>query len=190
MSKTLVLVSGYARAGKDTLCHGILEWSKRPNAKVAFADALKQACNTYLADLGLPGDFMDDDFKVTHRDFLVAAGRFARSVDRDVFARHLAKWVPLIRCNDGTRDREAETIVCADWRYINELEVCRRMLPDWRVRTVYVATSCLSPANDEEAWSIDQILTAGVVDQIYIFKPNQRHSIIEEGRRLALTWNL
>lgn len=188
--KTLVLVGGYARAGKDTLCHGMLEWSKRPSAKVNFADALKQACNTYLADLGLPGDFMDDDFKVTHREFLVAAGRFARAVDRDVFARHLAKWVPMIRCNDGTRDVDAETVVCSDWRYLNELEVCRRMLPDWRIRTVYVATSCLAPANDEEAWSIDQILTAGVVDQIYVFKPNQRHVIIDEGRRLALTWNL
>ena len=37
---TLVLISGFARAGKDTLASGLLEWSTRPAEHINFADAL------------------------------------------------------------------------------------------------------------------------------------------------------
>ena len=42
---TLVLISGFARAGKDTLAEGILEWSRRPSRKTSFASHLKDAAN-------------------------------------------------------------------------------------------------------------------------------------------------
>jgi hypothetical protein len=188
-ARTLVLVSGYARAGKDTLAHGLLEWSRKPSGKVAFADALKDSCNVYLADLGLPGDFHNEEFKVTYRDFLVLAGRFARSLDRDVFARHLAAWVPLMVTNDG---QPVQTVVAADWRYLNEYKVARNVLEPlgWTVRAVNIQTAGLVAANDEEAWSIDEILCAGVIDTYLLFKPGSRGAIIEEGRRLAAAWNL
>ena len=50
---TLVLIAGYARAGKDTLASGILEWSQRPAEHINFADALKEAANHYMDYLGL-----------------------------------------------------------------------------------------------------------------------------------------
>ena len=71
---TLVLVSGFARAGKDTLASGLLEWSTRSAEHINFADALKEACNQYLDYLQLDGDFFREDFKVEHRKFLVDAG--------------------------------------------------------------------------------------------------------------------
>jgi len=185
---TLVLISGYARAGKGTLANGILEWSKRPSAHINFADALKHAANLFLADLGLPGDFHNDEFKTTHRDFLVAAGRFARSLNRDVFAAHLAQWATY--CCDSF-DKPVETVVVSDWRYPNELSVCRDFLhtKGWRVRTVYVETTGVVAANDEEAWSVREILTQGV-DAVYLFGPHSTNEIKQEGRKLAASWNL
>ena len=104
---TLVLIAGYARAGKDTLASGILEWSQRPAEHINFADALKEAANHYMDYLGLDGDFFKEDFKVDNRDFLVHAGKFARRMDRDVFARHFANWCPcLLYTSPSPRDRQ------------------------------------------------------------------------------------
>lgn len=114
---TLVLISGFARAGKDTLASGLLEWSTRPAEHINFADALKEAANHYMDYLGLEGDFFREDFKVDNRDFLVHAGKFARRMDRDVFARHFANWCPVMKHVDQP---SPETVVCSDWRYINE----------------------------------------------------------------------
>ena len=82
--------------------------------------------------------------------------------------------------------------VCSDWRYANELRVCQDVLWDlgWRVRTVYVATAGIGPANDEEFRSLCEIRETHSFDQEYVFAPNHRHAIIEEGRRLALSWHL
>jgi hypothetical protein len=186
---TLVLVSGFARAGKDTLASGLLEWSTRPAEHINFADALKEAANHYLDYLQLDGDFFREDFKVEHRKFLVDAGKFARSLDMDVFARHFANWVPIMKHPDTV---SPETVVCSDWRYINELRVCQDILWEkgWRVRTVYVSTAGVGPANDEELDSIAQIRAEHSFDQEFIFKPNSRNTIMEEGRRLAKSWRL
>ena len=53
---TLVLIAGFARAGKDTLANGLLEWSTRPAEHINFADALKEAGNHFLDYLQLDGD--------------------------------------------------------------------------------------------------------------------------------------
>lgn len=186
---TLVLVSGFARAGKDTLASGLLEWSTRSAEHINFADALKEACNQYMDYLQLDGDFFREDFKVEHRKFLVDAGKFARSIDIDVFARHFANWVPIMKHPDTVAP---ETVVCSDWRYINELRVCQEILWEkgWRVRTVYVSTAGVGPANDEELDSIAAIRAEHSFDQEFIFKPNSRNQIMTEGRNLARSWRL
>jgi hypothetical protein len=83
-------------------------------------------------------------------------------------------------------------VVCSDWRYINELRVCQDILWEkgWRVRTVYVATAGVGPANDEELDSIAAIRSEHSFDQEFIFKPNSRNEIMQEGRRLAKSWRL
>lgn len=186
---TLVLIAGYARAGKDTLASGILEWSKRPSRKTNFADSLKDAANDFLWSLNLEGNFHNEKFKVENRDFLVAAGRLARSRDVDIFAKNLAYYAPIQQSPDSLAP---ETVVCSDLRYSNEIRVCQDILWDlgWRVRTVYVATAGIGPANDEEFRSLCEMREAHTFDQEYVFAQNQRHAIIEEGRRLALSWHL
>ena len=186
---TLVLICGYARAGKDTLASGILEWANRPSRKQNFADYLKDAANDYLMSLNLPGDFHNEPFKVEHRDFLVAAGRLARSIDKDIFAKHMANFVP-IQMTPG--EQAAETVVCSDWRYGNELVVCQEIMHDigWKVRTIYVSTAGVGPANNEELDSILAIRERHCFDLELTFAPNSRNAIMQEGRYIAKTWRL
>lgn len=186
---TLVLICGYARAGKDTLASGILEWSTRPSRKQNFADYLKDAANDYLMSLNLEGDFHNEAFKVKHRDFLVAAGRLARSLDEDIFAKNLANFIP-IQMTPG--EQAPETVVCSDWRYVNELEVTKDILHEigWKVRTIYVSTAGVGPANNEELESILAIREQYAFDLEMTFAPNSRNTIMQEGRYIAKTWRL
>jgi hypothetical protein len=79
-----------------------------------------------------------------------------------------------------------ETVVCSDWRYVNELRVCQDILWEkgWKVRTIYVATAGVGPANDEELDSIAEIRASHLFDQEYIFRPSSRNAIMTEGRNL------
>ena len=186
---TLVLIAGFARAGKDTLASGILEWSTRPSRKQNFADYLKDASNDFLMSLNLPGDFHSEPFKVQHRDFLVAAGRLARSIDVDIFAKNLANFCPI---NMDPAGVAPETVICSDLRYANEVEVCQDVLIDlgWKVRTIYVSTAGIGPANPEELDSIAEIRERHSFDLELTFAPNSRNTIMQEGRYIAKTWRL
>ena len=186
---TLVLICGFARAGKDSLAEGILEWSRRPSRKTSFAAHLKDAANDFLWSLNIEADFHNDAFKAKHRDVLVTLGKFARSLNPDIFAENLAHYVPIQMTPDEVAP---ETVVCSDWRYINELRVCQSILWDlgWKVRTVYVSTAGVGPANDEELDSICEIKQFHSFDQEFVFAPNSRQCILAEGRHLAKTWNL
>ena len=93
---TLVMIAGFSRAGKDTLANGLMEWSERRAYKVNFADPLKECANAMLSYLHLEGDFFNEEFKIKHRDFLVSTGKFARSLNQDVFAEHLARYLPFV----------------------------------------------------------------------------------------------
>ena len=186
---TLVLICGYARAGKDTLASGILEWSTRPARKQNFADYLKDAGNDFLMSLNLEGDFHSEPFKIRHRDFLVAAGKLARSLDVDIFAKNLANFCP-IQMTPG--EQAPETVVCSDLRYVNEVAVCQDLLHDigWKVRTIYVSTAGIGPANAEELDSIMAIREHHAFDLELTFAPNSRQAIMQEGRYIAKSWRL
>ena len=186
---TLVLISGFARAGKDTLAEGILEWSRRPSRKTSFAAHLKDAANDFLWSLNMEGDFHNDAFKTKHRDVLVTLGKFARSLNPDIFAENLAHYVPIQMTPDEVAP---ETVVCSAWRYLHAQRVGQSILwgLGWKVRTVYVSTAGVGPANDEELDSICEIKQFHSFDQEFVFAPNSRQCILAEGRHLAKTWNL
>jgi len=187
--RTLVLICGYARAGKDTLGDGILEWSEKNAEKINFADSLKDSANVFLDCLDLQGDFHDDRFKDTNRRFLVACGTFARDLKPSVFAEIMAQTVAQGYDDYGM---PLDTVVCTDWRYLNELIVCQKLLIPlgWKVRTVYISTSGISAANPEEANSICEIRDIVRFDQEYHFDTEQRQLIMHEGRMLAKQWSL
>jgi hypothetical protein len=139
--------------------------------------------------LNLEGNFHNEAFKVKNRDFLVAAGRLARSIDKDIFAKNLAYYCP-IQMTPG--EQAPETVVCSDWRYLNELQVSQTILHDlgWKVRTIYVSTSGVEAANSEELDSIMEIRERYAFDLEMTFAPNSRNTIMQEGRYIAKTWRL
>ncbi len=83
-------------------------------------------------------------------------------------------------------------MVCSDLRYANEVTVCPDVLHDlgWRVRTIYVATAGVGPANQEELDSICEIREKHAFDLELTFAPNSRNTIMQEGRYIARTWKL
>jgi adenosyl cobinamide kinase/adenosyl cobinamide phosphate guanylyltransferase len=183
MSKpTIILLCGYARAGKDTFAEGMIDGSQSLQA-TSFATALKFAADTYLESLRLAHaeagrTFWDEKFKIAHRDFLVTAGKFARSIDVDVFANALVNRVAHL---------ETTNIVVTDWRYLNEFNVILRDLGriGWRVVTVWVETIGVFAANEEEALTIAEIRRAMATDYEYFFRPSSKEAVKEMGKDLA-----
>jgi len=186
--KAIILITGYARAGKDSLAEGIELGAKRPSVRLNFADMLKHACDCYLQVLDLGGSgssrtFRNESFKVKHREFLVAAGMFARSIDRDVFAHAFTR-----QCmRDAKRFPDEDvTVICSDWRYMNELTIVNYALGDeWKIYTVQVTTAGVEAANEEEGKSIGEIVRNVPVHVNYGFKPDSKPSILSEGKNLA-----
>ena len=199
-SKTVILVSGFARAGKDTFADGLLDRveQRRFNRpydsrvldfyKTSFAAPLKSAANEYLkstdqldSQAGL--DFFDEQFKATNREVLVALGRMSRSLNRNIFAELTANRIAR-RDFWNTRD---QVVVVPDWRYINELKVLTDILTPlgWRILTVRIDTQGVEPANDEELQSLGEIRREVAVDFEYRFAFNSRDTVVDEGRNLA-----
>jgi hypothetical protein len=183
---TAVLITGYARAGKDTLAAGFLDRaavSTRPIAHINFADVLKTAANSYLSSIGLfeeQHDFRLEAFKVRHRRFLVEAGTFARSIDRDVFAIGFVE-----ACRRWSGQGLDPLVVCSDLRYLNELMFVKTELADWRVVTVRVDTTGIEAANEEEGKSIGEMTRAVPFDVSFKFLPDSAQLIKAEGKNLC-----
>jgi adenosyl cobinamide kinase/adenosyl cobinamide phosphate guanylyltransferase len=175
--QTIVLLSGYARSGKDTFAEGMTRYSVDIK-RIAYADALKDAANEYARNLGLSVNFHEETFKAQHRDTLVAMGRFARSIHRDVFVFNLTE----------AANRERGHVVVTDCRYLNETIVTKQIMGEvrgWRVIHLHIETEGVGPANDEEASSIREMLEGVIPDQTYVFKPNTAVTIREVGASVA-----
>ena len=176
-TQTIVLLSGYARSGKDTFAEGMTRYSVDIK-RIAYADALKDAANEYARNLGLSVNFHEETFKAQHRDTLVAMGRFARSIHRDVFVFNLTE----------AANRERGHVVVTDCRYLNETIVTKQIMGEvrgWRVVHLHIETEGVGPANEEEAASIREMLEGTIPDQTYVFKPNSAVTIREVGASVA-----
>ena len=168
---TVFVITGYARTGKDTLGEAIANLI--PGTKrVAFADLLKSAGNLFLERLDLhdAADLHTDADKARFRDFLVTAGKMARSLDPDVFARsaaHIAShWLTAGRC-----------VVMTDWRYRNELEQVQGRCAPHPVVTVRLHRQDTGPANEEEAFHMSLIEDTCRVDHEAAFKSGETGAI-------------
>lgn len=187
---TVVLITGYARAGKDTLAEGIFLAATKPAFHINFADSLKQACDAYMQILEVGGSgatktFRNEAFKVRHRDFLVAAGTFARDLDRDVFALSFCRQCKRIADSHPGQDI---TVVCSDWRYINEYGIVSSILGGaygWQVYTAQISTSDVHAANEEEGKSIGEIVRNIPVNLGFTFWQDSKQAVISEGKNVA-----
>jgi tRNA uridine 5-carbamoylmethylation protein Kti12 len=190
---TLILITGYARSGKDTFADGLASAARRSDiAFFNYADGLKDAANKYLAWVGQISpdeiDFHNDEFKAKNREVLVALGKMSRSIDVNVFARMLTNDAIDFHTGNLVESSLKDTVVISsDWRYLNEYKVAVAELSriGWRIITVRIDTTGTLPANEEEALSIAAIAREMPTDYQYYFNANSAEAVKTEGKGLA-----
>jgi len=98
MKHVLIPISGFARAGKDSLADFIFDHLEEaePSYSVItlkFADALKSDLEKAMAAVGVEVDAFteDQEKKKALRPMLVAYGEYRRSLDPDVWVKKVMK---------------------------------------------------------------------------------------------------
>lgn len=177
---TVFLITGYARAGKDTAAAAIAE--TLGCEVLSFADTLKDAVNRYFTALGIESvNVHETADKVRFRELLVAAGRAARSVDCNVFADHVA-----LDCHLALM--RGKCAVVSDWRYVNEHDRIVAKCGRERVVTLHVDRQGTGPANEEEAATVDTILDTVEIHEGGHFKSGDVQGLTDWARHVANTY--
>jgi hypothetical protein len=175
----IFLITGYARAGKDTLADGIIQANSGCSSRVrrvAFADSLKDALDGAVQRFFPNLSYFDNAAKIEDRPLLVEFGRAMRRRNRDVFVQALIDDITVLDCH----------YIVTDCRYLNEARLMQRQVSEnFRVVTVLVETAGVGPANEEEGLSIGEMVREIGFDHVLRFQPNQAHAVEAEGRRLA-----
>jgi hypothetical protein len=176
----VILLSGYARAGKDTFARGLMQGATTSTRRLAFGDQLKEAADEFMFRLGLvDNSFMEEAFKVEHRDILVTLGRFARSLDKEVFANALC---------DKAVETDTFHIVVTDCRYANEVKVVNANLGKlcgYSIVHIRIETEGVGPANEEERQSFEEMDRETPPDYIITFRENAGEAIVDSGAKWA-----
>ena len=155
-TKRIILISGFARSGKDTLANGLVkEFAKADKEAVVtkFAIALKRALQLALNDVGLGHiDVFTEDTaeKEILRPLLVEFGKYCRAKDKNVFVNRTLKDV------DAMLKQGKDAVVISDCRYLNEAKLVRAYGANELVEVdrFHIERRNNKAANDEEANSI------------------------------------
>lgn len=158
-TKRIILISGYARSGKDTLATALLAEFAKANKEAAvtkFAIALKRALQLALNDVGLGHiDVFTEDTaeKEILRPLLVEFGKYCRAKDKDVFVKRTLKDAGELL------EQGKDAVMISDCRYLNEAKLVRAFGREncWQVSRLAIYRQDIGPANDEEAKSIDDL---------------------------------
>ena len=142
--KQILLLSGYARSGKDSVANLLEE--EMGYRRFAFADALKEMVSTLTGipvalfhsqqkDSVIPGPSSSK----TYRDLLIEVADQKRAIDPDIFSRFV-----------GTQIVEsgASYVVISDWRYRREESFLRSFLDQtlYQIRRARVVRSTVIPS--------------------------------------------
>jgi hypothetical protein len=158
-TKRIILISGYARSGKDSLANHIkreLEIESHEARVLKFANALKEALQASLNRVGLGHIDVfteDEEQKKLLRPLLVEFGKFARKMDKDVFVKALIKDMEALFCGG------IEFALISDCRYLNEASLVRAWAKDTGsiITRLHIHREGLEAANDEERQSIYEL---------------------------------
>ena len=187
----IIMVSGYARAGKDTMADGIMSHIQM-SKKIAMADSLKRAANdairTIMARSGAINKwdnmgFFNDTFKTLHRPLLVELGKTCRFIHQDCFIDCMVNDASNLLLN-------GVSVVSPDVRYSNEYLRIKSMAIDlgFRHRTILVHTHGAQAANDEERKNMEDLLEHAAFNDVSFWHQNQADKIRQHGRNLAEHW--
>lgn len=155
----ILLVTGYARAGKDTFANAIKAQSTTPFATERFSAPVKDAANQAFRSLGIDLDLHEDAVKEVdvYRNMLLAIGNAAVKADVGCMARVVAKKVE-------AHVRAGYHVIVPDWRRTSEAKVLLQHLEDngladlVRVRPVCVQRYGLMASSPWEQDNVDAIL--------------------------------
>lgn len=180
MAYNVVLVTGYAQTGKDTVGKALAAYNPK-FITLSFAEPLKRAANAAMRALGVNDiDFFNEEDKKKYREVLVAIGRSARDKDEDVFVKILSQKIDdLIALG--------YIPVVTDWRYINEYRYIANKFGEGHVKTVWVRKIDEYPAHHEEMESIKGIRNFAPMNHTSVFPSGDVESINKWSREIADT---
>jgi len=182
----VILVTGYARAGKDTFASGLRACCPTL-VRVQFSSPLKEAAGLAFSHFGQQVDFFDDSIKEQprYREVLLSIGKAATEVQTGVFAE--AALVSVKRFLD-----QGYHVVLTDWRRPIEYEIIRSGLssmPDVKVRAVHVAQAGQMAQSPWEEQNVQGCL-ANVDTHPVEADLGDRQALFDQARVLSTLWNL
>ena len=155
--KRIILISGVARSGKDTLAKALSKEMDALDPRVVkFATPLKTALQAALNYVGLGhiNVFTEDTAeKELLRPLMVEFGRYCRSKDKEVFVK------ATLRDIDGLFANGVGAALISDCRYLNEARKVRDygIEQDVHVHRVHIEREARGPANEEEQTSLAEL---------------------------------
>lgn len=160
--KTVIAVSGYARAGKDTFADAIVRitGSQKSIEIFKFAEPLRMATKCAFDYLGLdisPWTELEEEKKKL-RPLFITLGEYARSRDKDIFAKLAAYKIDLSLKSD------CDIAIITDLRYSNENKILNELCKSkgYRYHRVHIVRVGNKPAGDVEEQSVALLLKDGV----------------------------
>lgn len=134
----IILISGWAHAGKDSIAKILVE--SYDFQKIAFADPIKQQV---ARDLDIPlewcydhekkASFLPNNSERTLREELIRVAESARASDKEIWARAVGEKLQKAIL------RGKRKFVISDWRHIEELWALQKTIP----------TACIVPVRVE-----------------------------------------
>ena len=150
MTKTIVLLSGWASSGKDAAASLLVD--EMNFMRLAFADMLKEDVSEKTGiPLSVFHNHTTKDTPVaiggqTPRQLLLAHALAVRLQDPDIYSRKVA---------ESVRDSYHGRFVISDWRYKDEYTVIRTMLEPTRIIRGRIVRTGLTASDDPSEHDLD-----------------------------------
>ena len=174
--KIVIAVSGYARAGKDTFADALQDVIGQ-NASVKrfkFAEPLRVSVKhafEYLKIKTSPWTEVEED-KNKMRPVFIALGEYARSTDKNIFAKLAASEI------DYSLNNGCDIAMITDLRYSNENKILKELClkKGYRYHRVHIVRVGNKPAGTVEKQSVALLLKDGL-DIQYVANDGDLHMI-------------
>lgn len=160
--KTVIAVSGYAQAGKDTFADAVVD-ALDSNVRVGrfkFAEPLRRSIKLSLDYLGIKVSPWTEspDEKKKIRPVFIALGEYARGEDLDIFAKIATSEI------DDKLVNDIDIAIITDLRYQNENRILSELCVarGYRYHRVHIVRIGNNPASIVEEQSVALLLKDGV----------------------------
>lgn len=160
--KTVIAISGYARAGKDTFADALesIIDSTSSVKRFKFAEPLRTSVKLAFDYLGVktsPWTESETD-KNKLRPLLVTLAEYARSTDRDIFAKIAVREI------DYGLKNNCDIAIVSDLRYSNENKTLSKLCAEngYKYHRVHIVRVGNKPAGEVEEQSVALLINDGV----------------------------